>query len=171
MRALLGDVNSNGSVSGADVSVAKGRVGFVVDAATFRADINMSLSVSGADVNLVKNAVGTSVAGGAAQNTAPTISDIPSQNGESGAMTPAIGFAVNDAESVPGTLAVSATQQHAWSRDRIVFGGAARPARSPSPPPTATGNATITGPSPTAADASDTFVMTVVAPTKLYIGT
>src|SRR4051812_7311547 len=49
VRTLLGDVNSNSSVSGSDVSVAKGKVGFAVDAFSFRSDVNFNGSISGSD--------------------------------------------------------------------------------------------------------------------------
>jgi uncharacterized protein (DUF1800 family) len=173
VRVLLGDANSNGSVSGADVSIVKSRVGFPVDGGSFRSDVNANGSVSGADVSLVSSMVGTFVAGGATQNTAPTISDVPDMSTESGLATAAIGFALGDAESNPGILGLSATSSNPGviPATAVSFGGVGgnRTIRV-TPPAGQTGTATITV---TVSDglltASDTFVITVVAPTKLYI--
>jgi len=173
VRTLLGDVNSNGSISAADVSLAKGRVGFAVDAMTYRADVNFNFSVSGADVNLVKNAVGTSVAGGATANTAPTISDMPNQTGESGAASLPIAVAVADAESAPTSLGLTATSNNAAliPASGLLFGGSgANRTLTFTPAAGSTGTATITvNVSDSLLSASDTFVITVTAPTKLFI--
>ena len=173
VRTLLGDVNSNGSISAADVSLAKGRVGFAVDAMTYRADVNFNFSVSGADVNLVKNAVGTSVAGGATANTAPTISDMPNQTGESGAASLPIAVAVADAESAPTSLGLTATSSNAAliPASGLVFGGSgANRTLTITPAAGGTGTATITvNVSDSLLSASDTFDIIVTAPTKLFI--
>src|SRR5688500_1864989 len=175
LRTLLGDVNSDGSVTNADENIVSGNVGFAVDAARFRSDVNFSGSTSATDVNLVHAAIGTSVAGGATANGAPTISDIANQTGESGLATPAIAFAIADSESDAAGLGVSATSSNPAlvPANAVTFGGSGA-TRSLTITPAAgrTGTATITV---TVSDglvsASDTFVMTVVAPTKLFLAT
>jgi hypothetical protein len=60
MGVLIGDVNGNGLVNAADVSLTKG-VGQVVGGATFREDVNADGIINAADVALVKSKVGTAL--------------------------------------------------------------------------------------------------------------
>ncbi|MEO6436967.1 MAG: DUF1800 family protein, partial [Tepidisphaeraceae bacterium] len=172
VRLLLGDINASGAVSGSDVNLCMSQVGFGVSGANARRDINRSNSISGADVNLVKAAVGTAVAGGKAANGAPTISDIADQPAESGAATPAIGFAVGDPESPMDALAVTANSSNPAlvPVGNVVFGGSPENRTlSLTPVLGQTGLATITVTvSDGLATASDSFGVTVTAPTKLF---
>jgi N-acetylneuraminic acid mutarotase len=59
MGVLAGDTNANGSVSSADVSQTKSRIGLTVDATNFRSDVNVSGSFTASDVSLVKSGIGT----------------------------------------------------------------------------------------------------------------
>ncbi len=61
MDVLLGDVNANGAVTGADVNLCKDQVGAAITVDTFRDDVNSNGSISGSDVNVVKSQVGTSL--------------------------------------------------------------------------------------------------------------
>lgn len=61
MRVLLGDVDSSGAVSGADVNLTKAQVGTTLSSDNFKDEVNLSGSITGGDVNLVKGQVGTSL--------------------------------------------------------------------------------------------------------------
>ena len=61
MKALLGDVNSNSSVTGSDVGQVKLDVGQTTDAGNFQADVGANGSVSAADVAAVKSMAGASL--------------------------------------------------------------------------------------------------------------
>ncbi|MEO6436386.1 MAG: CHRD domain-containing protein, partial [Tepidisphaeraceae bacterium] len=175
VRALLGDINASGAVSGSDVNLCMSQVGFPVAGGNARSDANLSNSISGADVNMIRAAVGTSVAGGASANTVPSIGDIADQAGESGAATAAIGFAIADPELPADNLALTAKSSNPALLPvaNVIFGGSG-PNRTLSLTPTSgqIGTSTITiTVSDGLATASDTFVITVTAPTKLYVAT
>ena len=173
VRTLLGDVNSNGTVSGADVNMVSAQVGAAAFGGNLRCDVNLSDAISGADVNIVRSQVGKAVAGGASANGTPTISDITNQTGESGLATPAIGFAVADAETPADSLAVSAKSSNPSLVPvaNILFGGSGgNRTLSLTPALGQTGSATITiTVSDGLATASDSFNITVTAPTKLFV--
>lgn len=67
MSILIGDVNANGSVTGADVNLCKAQVGAPLSLTNFRSDISANGSVTGADVNLTKAHVGSPQSPSAAQ--------------------------------------------------------------------------------------------------------
>jgi hypothetical protein len=56
MGVLVGDVNANGAVTNADVSLVKAQVsaGVTVDPSNFRDDINANGMITGADISLTK---------------------------------------------------------------------------------------------------------------------
>jgi uncharacterized protein (DUF1800 family) len=173
MRTLLGDVNGSGSVTGADVNIAKAQVGAAVDGSNFRTDVGGNGSISGADTAVIKSKIGTTIAGGKTDNTPPTIGNIPDQNTAADTATLPIGFAVGDAESAVDTLAVSATSsnQTIVPNAGIAIGGSGA-SRTVSVTPAAgqTGNVVITvRVSDGLASTIDTFVLSVGSPTKLYL--
>jgi uncharacterized protein (DUF1800 family) len=164
-RLLEGDVNGSGSVSVADVNLVKYYVGQPLTGFTFRADCNASGSISVSDVNLAKFRVGTSVAGGPAANTAPTISNIVNQSTTTATATPAIAFTVGDGETPAYalTLRASSDNQTLLPDASIALGGSGA-ARTIACTPAAgqTGTATITVlVSDGLMTSSDTFVLTV----------
>jgi uncharacterized protein (DUF1800 family) len=173
-RTLQGDVNSNGTVSGADVNLVKAQVGVLtLTNSNFRCDVNGNGAITGADVNVAKFKVGTSVSGGKTENTAPTIGDIPDQSTAADTATPPIGFAVGDSLSDPATLGVTGTSSNQTlvpNLGIIIEGsGASRTVRV-IPAGGQTGNAVITiTVSDGLAVTVDTFVLSVGAPTKLYL--
>ncbi|MEP7014722.1 MAG: kelch repeat-containing protein [Verrucomicrobiota bacterium] len=59
MSRLLGDTNSNGAVTSADVSQTKSRIGQTISSANFRSDINANGAINASDTGLVKSALGT----------------------------------------------------------------------------------------------------------------
>ena len=171
-RTLLGDVNANGSITGADVNIIKANFGAVTKA-TFRCDLNADGAINGVDFTTAKTKVGNSVPGGTTSNTPPTISNIPDQNTATDTATPPIGFAVGDAESVADTLAVSATSSNqALVADTGITLGGSGASRTISVTPVTgqTGNVIITVKvSDGVASTVDTFVLSVGQPTKLYL--
>ncbi len=171
-RVLEGDVNGSGSVTAADVNLAKYRQGAALNYSTFRDDVDLNGSIAAADTTLVKARINTSV-GGPAVNTPPIISNITDQTTPTSvAMTP-VAFTVNDGESAPDTLFISATSSDTTliptAGITITGTGTARTLNI-TPSATGTGTATITV---TISDGilitSDTFLLTVGAPNKLYV--
>ena len=59
MSVLLGDTNSNGSVTAADIGQTKAQSGQAATGANFRTDVNVSGSITAADIGLVKSSAGT----------------------------------------------------------------------------------------------------------------
>jgi hypothetical protein len=59
MSRVLGDTNANGSVSSADVSQTKARIGQVLSGGNFRSDVNLNGSINASDVGIVKSSLGT----------------------------------------------------------------------------------------------------------------
>jgi hypothetical protein len=59
MSVLAGDVNGNGIVNAADVSLTKSRIGEQIDATNFRSDVNAGGSINGADVSIIKANLGS----------------------------------------------------------------------------------------------------------------
>ncbi|HEV8293665.1 MAG TPA: DUF1800 family protein, partial [Tepidisphaeraceae bacterium] len=173
LRTLLGDVNANGSITGADVNIAKARIGAALSGANFRCDVTADGNINGLDFSTIKSKVGNSVDGGKTDNTPPTISNIPDQNTAMDTATPPIGFAVGDAETAADALGVSATSsdQTLIADSGISIGGSGASRTIAVAPLTGkTGNAIITV---TVSDGIlstiDTFVVSVGSPTKLYL--
>ncbi len=61
MGLLSGDANVNGSVSSADVSLAKSQTGNTVSGTNFRVDVNASGTLTSGDVGLVKSRAGATL--------------------------------------------------------------------------------------------------------------
>lgn len=172
-RTLLGDVNADGGVSAADVNTTKARSGGPVNGFTYRSDLNGDGAISVGDVNSTKARAGTTIAGGPMANTPPTIGDLVDQSVFSGRASPAVGFAVADAESALDSLAVKATSSNpsVLANSGITFGGTGgNRTISLSPPTGATGTTTVTV---TVGDglavASDTFEVTVSRASTLFV--
>lgn len=181
-RVLLGDVNANGSVTGADVNIVKDAVGSAlpVNAGNFRSDYNVNGALTGADVNMLKVAAGNAgfVDGGATANTPPTVSSLPNMQAVTGLTATPAGFTIGDGESDPASLYVSAksSDQTTIPDANIAIGGSGA-SRSISITPAA-GVATevpvtitilvsdgLTTSSP------GSFVVTVVPPPTTYLAT
>jgi hypothetical protein len=58
MDILLGDVNSNGNVNAADISLTKAAIGQPILNSNFRADINANGVINATDVGIVKSVIG-----------------------------------------------------------------------------------------------------------------
>ena len=103
-----------------------------------------------------------------AANTPPTISNISDQTINQNTSTGAIAFTVGDAETAPGSLTVSGSSDNTTlvPNGNIVFGGSgANRTVTVTPAANQTGSATITVTvSDGANTASDSFVLTVIAP-------
>jgi uncharacterized protein (DUF1800 family) len=110
-RVLEGDCNGNGMVTVADVNMSKFYSGKAVDGSNFRCDLNCNGIMTVADVNLAKYDSGKSVAGGASQNTPPTIAAISAQATTTGTAA-TVPVTVGDAESDPATLDVKANSDN-----------------------------------------------------------
>lgn len=174
-RVLEGDVNASGTVNAADVGVVKLKaLTGVVDGSSFRCDLDRSGTINAADVGSVKLKNATTVSGGSSPNTVPTINDVANQN------TPVntalvVNFSVNDAESDPGKLAVSVTSSDtsivANTSAALTLGGSSSSRTLTITPVTdAVGVATITVTvSDSLVSTTDTFLITVGAPSLLYI--
>jgi uncharacterized protein (DUF1800 family) len=116
-RVLQGDVDASGERTSADVDVIKTRMaarrGKLTNGANFRSDVNRSGTLTQEDVALVQAAVDNNPQqppNQQAANTPPTISQISSpQSAISGQPSTPIGFTIDDAESAPETLFVTAT--------------------------------------------------------------
>lgn len=176
VRLLEGDVNANGVVTSADINVVKAAAGTgVVDGFSYRSDLNGNNTITSSDVTVAKTraSAGTSVAGGTAANTAPTVNDVVDQAGVSGRAGPAVALAVADAESAPAALGVRATSSDPAlvPASAIAVGGSgATRTLTITPAAGLTGTATITvevGDGMTVA--TDTFVLTVMAAPKLFV--
>jgi hypothetical protein len=61
MGVLVGDVNGNGLVNAADVSLTKSQVGQTVSGSNFREDVNADGAINSTDVALVRSEVGTAL--------------------------------------------------------------------------------------------------------------
>ena len=61
MRVLIGDVNGNGAVNAADISLTRTRSGQAAAPGNFRADVNADGSINATDVALVKAVAGTAL--------------------------------------------------------------------------------------------------------------
>ena len=59
MGVLIGDDNGNGSVNAGDVSLAKSRIGQILDATNFKSDINANGTINAGDVSQIKVNIGT----------------------------------------------------------------------------------------------------------------
>jgi N-acetylneuraminic acid mutarotase len=59
MSRLLGDSNASGSVTSADVSQTKSRLGQPVSPTNFRSDVNANGSINASDVSVIKSSLGT----------------------------------------------------------------------------------------------------------------
>lgn len=171
-RVLEGDVNGSGSVTVSDINLAKYRQGSVLSYATFRDDVDLNGSIAAADTTLVKARINTSV-GGPAVNTPPTISNIPDQSTPAGTAVTPIAFTINDGESAPNTLYVSATSSDNTlipPANISITGTTSARTLNIMPAATGTGTATITV---TVSDGvlvtTDTFVLTVGGANKLYV--
>ncbi len=177
-RVLEGDINGNGGVTVGDVNFAKFLLSGGINYSNYRADINLTGTINVSDVNYVKSRVNTSVPGGPAVNTPPTISNISDQSTPGGTATTPVVFTVGDAESAATALYVSATASDTTlipnANISITGVGASRtisitPAKDANNQPL-TGTATITV---TVNDGvittNDTFLLTVGSPQKLYV--
>ncbi|MDB5324256.1 MAG: hypothetical protein JWN40_5887 [Phycisphaerales bacterium] len=178
-RVLEGDINGSGNVTVGDVNFAQFLVSLAaINYSSFRADINLNGFVNVSDVNYVKSRFNTIVAGGAAQNTAPTISNIADQSTPGGTALAPVSFTVGDAESGPAALYVSATSSDTTlipnANISISGSGASRaigitPALDANSQPL-TGTATITVKvNDGVITTIDTFLLTVGTPQKLYV--
>jgi uncharacterized protein (DUF1800 family) len=165
-RTLEGDVNGSGSVTVADVNLAKYYVGQAISGFNARNDVNATNSVTVSDINLVKFRVGTFVGGGAAANTAPSVSNIADQSTTT-ATAKAVSFTVGDAETPDYALSVRATSGNlALLPDSgIAFSGTgASRTLTLTPAANQTGTATVTvSVSDGTMVATDQFVLTVTA--------
>ena len=173
VRLLEGDINGNGGVSGSDVNLTMAAVSGPIDGLSYRTDINCNGGVSGSDVNLVRARVSNVVAGGPAQNTAPTVSDVADQAAISGQASGAIAFAVADAETAAANLGVRARTDNPTliPESAIAIGGSgATRTLTITPVAGQTGTATITV---QVGDgmviAQDSFVVRVTPPPKLFV--
>lgn len=111
-RTLLGDVNGDGALTASDSNLVRAAVATsTMSYATFRSDISVDGLLTATDYNREKALVATSatVAGGATNNTPPTISQVATQSVVTGTQMSPIGFTVADNESPPNQLAVVAT--------------------------------------------------------------
>jgi uncharacterized protein YdgA (DUF945 family) len=61
MNVLLGDTNSNKSVTASDLAQTKSQSGLQVSASNFREDVSVSGAINVSDIAAVKSASGTSV--------------------------------------------------------------------------------------------------------------
>jgi hypothetical protein len=61
MDVLLGDVNGNGTVNAADVSLTKSVIGRPISSSNFRADVNTSGDINATDTAIVKSRLGTAL--------------------------------------------------------------------------------------------------------------
>lgn len=171
-RVLEGDVNGSGSVTAGDVNLAKFRQGSALNYSTFRDDVDLSGSIAAADTTRVKARINTS-AGAPAVNTPPTISNITDQTTPTGvAMTP-VTFTINDGESAPDTLFISATSSDNTlipAAGITITGTGSSRMLNITPAAAGNGTATITV---TVSDGilitTDTFLLTVGALNKLYV--
>lgn len=111
-RVLEGDVNGTGSVSAADIALVKYNTGKSADGSNFRCDLNYNGAISSADIAVVKFRTGGTVAGGASQNTPPSIATVAPQSTTLGTATAAIPITLGDAESDPATLDLKATSDN-----------------------------------------------------------
>jgi hypothetical protein len=59
MSVLVGDVNGNGTVNAADVSVCKSHIGEPISATNFRSDVNTNGAINAADEAIIKAHLGT----------------------------------------------------------------------------------------------------------------
>jgi len=59
MSVLVGDVNGNGTVNAADVSLCKSHLGEAANATNFRSDTNANGTVNAADTAIVKSHLGS----------------------------------------------------------------------------------------------------------------
>jgi len=172
VRLLEGDINGNGVVTGADVNAVKLLVSQPLDVFSYRADVNANGVITGADVNSAKAAISSSVPGGAAQNTPPTISDIADQTAVMGVASSPVAFAIADAESDPAALGVRVTSSNTTiiPPAGISLGGTgASRTLTITPAAGQTGAVTLTVEvGDGMAVASDTFVVTVTQPPKLF---
>ena len=172
VRLLHGDINSDGTVTTADTNLVTASVGKPVDGFTYRCDRDFNGSITGADVTAVSGAVSTTVAGGATQNTLPTITDIQDQAGVTGVAGSPIAFTVGDVESGAAALGVRVASSNTTlvPASGMALGGSAG-SRTLIITPTAgqTGTATITVEvGDGIAVGSDTFVLTVTQAPKLF---
>jgi len=171
-RVLEGDLNGSGSVTVSDVNLAKYRQGAGINYSNFRDDVDLNGALAAADTTLVKARINTGV-GAAAVNTPPTISNIPDQVTPTGTPMTPVNFTIGDAESAPNTLFVSATAADSTmvpAAGISITGTGATRTLNITPVATAAGTTTITV---TLSDGvlvtTDTFLLTIGAPNKLYI--
>ena len=174
-RLLQGDVNGNGLITGSDVNLCKAQVGQPVTGFNFRCDINANGVITGSDVNLIKTKVGGSSVTGGATNTPPTIGTIVDQSAVSNTPSVPVGFAINDAESDPNSLAIAGVSSNTTlvPTANITFGGSGTSRTiSITPASGQTGTCIITV---TVGDgmttANTTFNLKVTAASTLYIAT
>lgn len=109
LRTLEGDLNADGTVSRLDLNSVMSRVNNPIDEFNFRADTDASGSLGPSDVNRGRTQLGRNVSGGASADTPPTVGRISNQTAYAGRASTAHGFAVSDAETPAGKLAVRAT--------------------------------------------------------------
>jgi uncharacterized protein (DUF1800 family) len=174
-RLLQGDINGSGSISITDINMCKLYNGQAINYGNFRADINASGSFSITDINMVKLQNAKTNAGGAMTNTAPTIGTIAAMNINNDSASTPVGFAVNDAETDPNNLYVSATSDNATlipnsSANIILAGTGTSRTISLSPAANQTGTCNVTvSVSDGILITSTTFGVTVTNGTVLYI--
>jgi uncharacterized protein (DUF1800 family) len=116
IRYLLGDVNADGAVNGADQLLAQNASGKLITGANFRTDINRNGVINAQDAARIRALAGTVVSGGRTLNTPPKISraDTPARQAQQAVEVPANGFAtvplsLKDLDSAGSALSVTAT--------------------------------------------------------------
>src|SRR5205823_3232060 len=137
----------NANVSLQDWNNVKNSLGAAVSGFNFRYDLNHDGAITSADQDLLKPVFGSSVPGNPTDNTPPTLSTVADQTAFSGKATAAVGFSVNDAESAPSALGVSASpSDQALLPDSAITLGGAGSSRTISLTPASglTGSLTIT---------------------------
>jgi len=116
LRTLDGDINADGIVDAADLTLVKNLAAGnqAVSGFNFRADENLNGSITAADVSRVKLQLGTSVSTNraAAFNTPPTLGDVADQKIFAGVTSRNVSFAVSDTQSPAASLAVVATSDN-----------------------------------------------------------
>ncbi|QOV90981.1 DUF1800 family protein [Humisphaera borealis] len=172
VRLLHGDLDADGTVTNADVSLVTAAVGVAVSGFNYRFDRDFNGSITGADVTAVSGALNTTVAGGASANTLPTISNITDQTGVTGVAGSPIAFTVGDAESGAAAVGVRVLSSNTTlvPTSATALGGNGAPRTLIITPVSGqTGTVTITVEvGDGIAVASDTFVLTVTPPPKLF---
>jgi uncharacterized protein (DUF1800 family) len=116
IRYLLGDVNSDGAVNGADQLLVQSASGKVLTGANFRTDVNRNGVINALDATRIRAMSGTVVPGGRTLNTPPKIAraDGSPRQAQRPVEVPANGYAtvplsLRDLDSASSALSVTAT--------------------------------------------------------------